>query len=100
MAEQQDHHWWFKARRVILARVIHEFSPKKTVKILEIGCGTGGNLKMLEDYGQIYAMEMDEFACEFALKRADIRVRKGWLPDNIPFYDKKDQHIYWICNSK
>jgi SAM-dependent methyltransferase len=90
MAEQQDRHWWFKARQAILARVIHEFFPKKTAKILEIGCGTGGNLKMLENYGQIFAMEMDEFSCEFASNRAGIRVKRGWLPDNIPFDEKFD----------
>ena len=44
MAQVQDRHWWFVARRRILDRVITALKLPGDAQILEIGCGPGGNL--------------------------------------------------------
>ena len=62
MAEIQQEHWWFKARREILSSAIESLNLKKGASILEIGCGTGGNIEMLKQHGQLSAIEMDQFA--------------------------------------
>lgn len=89
MAETQQQHWWFVARRHILQRLIRKLTPSP-VSILEIGCGPGGNLDMLSGLGRVCAVEMDDYALEEARKTApQTDIRQGWLPDNMPFEDRR-----------
>ena len=42
MAELDQHHWWFIARRRILkALIARVVRPPKKARILEVGCGLG-----------------------------------------------------------
>ena len=84
-ASVEDKHWWFVARRQIIEQVIRKLSLPKNAQILEAGCGTGGNLQMLSRHGQVSAMELDEIACQLANQRQVTTVKRGTLPDNIPF---------------
>ena len=82
MAELDDAHWWFVARRRILASVIERIvRPPKAARILEIGCGTGHNLVMLSRFGQVSATELDDRAREMAIARSGRPVAKIALPD-------------------
>jgi SAM-dependent methyltransferase len=85
MAALQDKHWWFVARRRILAHVLSDLSLPQGAAILEIGCGTGGNLGMLSRFGVVSAVEMDEFARAHARQISGLDIRPGRLPENIPF---------------
>lgn len=51
MIVQQEKHWWFKARKDILNSILKTYTSKEKIKILEVGCGTGGNISMLKQYG-------------------------------------------------
>ena len=87
----EDHHWWFVARRKILQRILDRFTPKSSVKkVLEIGCGFGGNLSMLSGYGALNAMEYDDDARAAAAQRHVCQVQAGSLPDNLPYKEKFD----------
>ena len=86
MAELDQQHWWYVARRRILLQVIGKFvALGKGAKILEIGCGTGHNLAMLAQLGHVDACEMDDAARELASKRLGREVRQGTLPDLSAF---------------
>lgn len=87
MAKLQEQHWWFAARRLILSAVISRLPLPlhPTADILEIGCGTGGNLGMLSRFGQISAVEMDDFARRQAEIVGGIAVKSGALPAPLPF---------------
>lgn len=89
-ASVEDKHWWFVARRKILEKVICRLNLPKNAQILEAGCGTGGNLQMLSCYGEVSAMELDEIACQLANQRQVTKVKRGSLPDNIPFNSDYD----------
>ena len=89
-ASVEDKHWWFVARRQILQQVILQMNLPKNAQILEAGCGTGGNLQMLSRYGLVSAMELDEIACQLANQRQVTQVKRGSLPDNIPFKSDYD----------
>jgi len=81
MAELDRKHWWYRARRDVLSRLIdrHIALPPEA-RILEIGCGTGHNLDMLHRFGRVDATEIDGFARVIASKRLGHAVRDASLP--------------------
>lgn len=86
MAAQEDVHWWFAARREILRAVIARLVPlPDRARLLEAGCGTGGNLAMLGAFGQVRAFELDAEARGIAAAKSGLAVAEGALPDAIPF---------------
>jgi 2-polyprenyl-3-methyl-5-hydroxy-6-metoxy-1,4-benzoquinol methylase len=81
MAELDSRHWWYRARREILARVIESTAkPPAGARILEIGCGTGHNLDMLGRFGTVDAVEMDDAAREVASARLGRPAKMATLP--------------------
>ena len=82
MAELDQRHWWYRARREVLAALIRRTVPlAPEARLLEIGCGTGHNLEMLGGFGQVDALELDEEAREMAEKRLGRRVMRAPLPE-------------------
>jgi SAM-dependent methyltransferase len=82
----EGEHWWFVARRSILKAAIERFRPRAgRLKILEAGCGTGGNLALLSEFGTVDAFELDDEARALAAAKAPIAILKGALPDAMPF---------------
>ena len=80
MIELEEEHWWFVARRNILNKVINSFCKNKA-SILEIGCGSGGNLEMLSKFGRLNAIEFDDEARNVAINKKICTVSKGLLPE-------------------
>ena len=84
----EGEHWWFAARRDILGHVLERLSRRaglETPRILEAGCGTGGNLAMLSGLGTVEAFEHDEAALAVARGKApDLRLEQGTLPHALP----------------
>jgi len=82
MAEQDQIHWWYVARRKILASLIaREAGLPQDARILEIGCGTGHNFDMLKGFGRLDALEVDEAARTLASGRLGQPVGDAPLPD-------------------
>jgi SAM-dependent methyltransferase len=82
MAELDDRHWWYRARRDILADLIRrEARPPAEARILEIGCGTGHNLDMLARFGKVDALELDDEARGIAEQRLGRKVMNAPLPE-------------------
>jgi SAM-dependent methyltransferase len=89
MAATEDGHWWFVARRRILRDVLRKLVPLPNGKrLLEAGCGTGGNLAMLEDFGRVSAFEPDAGARELARRKGAVHVSEGRLPTDVPFEEE------------
>jgi SAM-dependent methyltransferase len=81
MAEHDSTHWWYRARRDILADYLtREGGLPAQARILEIGCGTGHNLPMLAQFGSVEAIEIDPAAREIASKRLGKDVGAAPLP--------------------
>jgi SAM-dependent methyltransferase len=88
MAEVEDVHWWFAARRAICDHVLDRLGLASDAAILEPGCGTGGNFPMLARRGRVFGMDADESALGFAASRKLAELALGTLPEKIPFGDR------------
>ncbi|NDY92752.1 class I SAM-dependent methyltransferase [Ideonella livida] len=90
----EEHHWWFRGRRRVLLRVLQALLPPcpgpQPRTVLEVGCGTGGNLPLLATLGRVSAMELDAGARARAQARGLCEVRSGHLPDAVPFHTTFD----------
>jgi SAM-dependent methyltransferase len=88
MAEQEDNHWWFRGRREILSSLIHRrLTLPPGARILEVGCGTGGNLAFLSSLGELDAIEYDDDARAIASEKSGIAVKAGGLPNDLTVDD-------------
>ncbi|MDS4068012.1 MAG: class I SAM-dependent methyltransferase [Candidatus Competibacter sp.] len=85
MAHTENKHWWFVGRRRIMSAVIDALNLPSNATILEVGSGTGGNLAMLSKFGKVSAIEPDDFAREWATRKSNVVVLKGYLPGELPF---------------
>jgi SAM-dependent methyltransferase len=88
MNRVEDSHWWYVGRRAILENFLEQIiqNPKskiKNPKILDVGCGTGGNLEMLAKFGAAEGVDVSDDALEFC-KRKGLKAHKG-LAENLPF---------------
>ncbi len=96
MAETESRHWWFLGRRDILSTILTKLDLPQSSKILEVGCGTGGNLQMLAEFGRVSALEMDANARAIASEKTNnlYDIKAGCCPDELPF---KGQRFDLIC---
>jgi len=82
MAELDQVHWWYVARRKILADLIaREAELPEGARILEVGCGTGHNFEMLKRFGRLDALEVDGEARALSSKRLGHAVGDAPLPE-------------------
>ena len=85
LAEVQEKHWWYEARRRILHSFLHALSLPRNARILEVGCGSGANLTLLRQFGEVKGVEPDAFARDWAKRVSGCEIEDGALPDRLPF---------------
>lgn len=85
MRDLQANHWWFAGRRKILQGLIERSGPASPARVLEVGCGPGGNIAMLSRFGEVTAVEPDEASRAYAAEMSGACVMTGRLPDGLPF---------------
>lgn len=91
MNRVEDSHWWYVGRRAILESFLQRIvssirNPQSAIRILDVGCGTGGNLEMLEKFGAAEGVDVSDDALEFC-KSKGLTVHKG-LAEALPFEDE------------
>ena len=89
MYEVEDAHWWYAGRRRIIASFLKQICGRlQTARpgILDIGCGTGANLELLEKFGEVEGVDISEEALAFCRERGFANVRHG-AAEQLPFQD-------------
>lgn len=77
MAERERTYWWHLGRlRIIEAYIQQALKQKKNVKILNIGCGTGGTINMLETFGVTDNVDISDDAIKFMKQSGFKRITK------------------------
>lgn len=86
MRDLQDEHWWFVGRRKFLRQLIQRHGNlAPDARIFEAGCGFGGNLPLLEEFGTVSAFEYSDEARAYSAAQSGIAVMPGALPDGVDF---------------
>ena len=90
MREVEDKHWWYVGRRRIIADFVRRICDKLRAegvtepRILDIGCGTGGNLETLAGFGQAEGVDISSEALDFCRARGLNNVRQG-AAETLPY---------------
>lgn len=82
-AEQDRAHWWFVGRRAVVLAEMARRLAGAGLRMVEIGCGSGGMLEALDRFGSALGVESDPVLSGRARER-DLGVVPGALPDNLP----------------
>jgi SAM-dependent methyltransferase len=88
MAAAEREHWWFQGRRALIAATLERLKLPTDARILDAGCGSGGNLELLSRFGTVWGFEYDAEARAAASDCGIATVSAGALPDDVPFADR------------
>lgn len=75
--EREDEHWWFLGRRKVLAALLAGVDPPGDWRVLDVGCGTGGNFSFLDAYGRVEGCDYSEEAIRFCNMRGTHPAREA-----------------------
>lgn len=86
----EKEHWWFSARKTILMDFMAKrLPPSPTMKLLDVGCGTGALLEEFTTRFDAHGIEPSQAAVEFCRKRGLMTVKVGVLKQH-PVAEKVD----------
>jgi SAM-dependent methyltransferase len=79
-------HWWFRGRRRLLINLLRGVAGagSKRLRILDYGCGTGGNTSAYGSFGDVVGIEPDSTAVQLAHRRGGARYCRTTGTD-LPF---------------
>ncbi|MEK7477012.1 MAG: class I SAM-dependent methyltransferase [Candidatus Coatesbacteria bacterium] len=84
----EETYWWYVAKREIVVRIIrHWIKPRGPLEILDIGCGTGGNLLALRRFGPATGCDISAEAVAYAKGRGLDDIVHQPDPQRLPFPD-------------
>jgi len=88
-AEVEQSHWWFAGRRRLFARELTRAGIRPSSCVLDVGSGTGANLRMLQDMHiqSVAGLDSSELAIGYCLSKGLGRVQKGDVCA-MPFDDR------------
>ncbi|HET6954671.1 MAG TPA: class I SAM-dependent methyltransferase [Acidimicrobiales bacterium] len=87
MATQAQVHWWYRARRALVAQMLDGALPPEA-RVVDVGCGTGDNLGALEAAagGTVVGVELSPYAVRHAPRSPAGDVRVGVArAEQLPF---------------
>lgn len=87
MRAVEDRHWWYRGTRAIFQDVLGALALPREARVLDAGCGTGGNLRMLGRFGDVVALDFSDLALELAAERGGARLARASVAA-VPFRDE------------
>jgi SAM-dependent methyltransferase len=87
--EVEETHWWYVGRRRIIQSLVEKIRGSlnnPNPRILDVGCGTGANLKMLAAYGRAEGIDISPQAVDFCRERGLDSVKLG-AAEHLPYED-------------
>ncbi|MEW6668804.1 MAG: class I SAM-dependent methyltransferase [Thermodesulfobacteriota bacterium] len=85
MYKVEDSHWWYQGMAAVMRSVLESRSVLGgNLSILDAGCGTGGTMSWLSDYGKVAGLDFSARALHYSRKRGHNRVVQASVT-NLPF---------------
>jgi ubiquinone/menaquinone biosynthesis C-methylase UbiE len=69
MFEMEETYWWFVARRKLVCELIDQLAMPARTRLLDVGCGTGANLKAFDKSFERVGIDMSRAALGFCQQR-------------------------------
>ena len=83
----EETHWWYVGRRRIIQSLVERICTTLNTpnpKILDVGCGTGANLKLLQTFGRAEGIDISPQAVDFCHERGLDSVKLGAI-EHLPY---------------
>jgi SAM-dependent methyltransferase len=68
LARLEESHWWYVGMRRLTARLIRRLALPRPAQILDAGCGTGGGLRWLAEFGTVTGIDWNARATAYAVR--------------------------------
>lgn len=69
MAELEDTYWWHVGRKSIIWFQLKRLGLPPDASILNIGCGTGGMIPIIQQYGSVENVDVSDEAADYVRQR-------------------------------
>ncbi len=98
--QHEDTHFVYVSMHNTIIKLLKQFytkqisNPKKKIKILDAGCGTGGLLQKLKNYGEVHGIDISAEGIKLAKKRG-LRNLKVATVTKLPY--KKNTFDIVVC---
>jgi SAM-dependent methyltransferase len=86
IAAAEDNHWWYRNTRALMAELLEPWLGSGQ-RILDAGCGPGGNGAWLARHGQVVGVDLAHEALEFVRSRRPETVPARASAERLPFAD-------------
>src|SRR5262245_27093353 len=80
-------HWWYQGMRQITERMLKPLLQEtRRLKILDAGCGAGGNLSALAHFGDMMGLDYSPLALAYAGEQHAGRLARATI-EALPYAD-------------
>lgn len=64
----ENNYWWHVGRKYVIEERLQKIKLPNNAKILNVGCGTGGNVPILNKFGEVFNVDESKIALDFLQK--------------------------------
>jgi ubiquinone/menaquinone biosynthesis C-methylase UbiE len=90
MFEMEETYWWFVARRRLVCDLIDRLAMPAGSRLLDVGCGTGANLKAFNKEFERVGIDASDAALEFCQQRGLTSLVQGKIEQSGLQHDNFD----------
>lgn len=86
MADVEDVHWWYRGLRGLITMYMKQFAEGGKPRILDVGCGTGANISLMQQYGTVIGLDLSSAALRLSKSR-DLHALVQGDASSLPYED-------------